>query len=91
MSSAIDILKQDPHYLDQRRKEMQPYIELFTKQLAHFIERMPLKGVLVDTVTGEMKTVYDKEWEEGIDRLKQRQQDYLKITFPEFYKTISHE
>lgn len=85
MSAVIDLLKQGPKYLDNRRREMRAYIDFFAKQLSHIYTIMPFGGFLIDMKTGESERVIDPQWEVVINKLISKQQQYLQESFPEFY------
>ena len=85
MSNALSQINQDPRYLDQKRKEMQPYLDLFSKQLSSLYQRMPHLGITVDMNTGEIEARIDPQGQELIDRLIINQQKTLERTFPELF------
>ena len=85
--SAADILKQDPYYLAERIRVLQPYLDLFAKQLAQIYTIMPAPKRILDLKTGEWGIINDEKWENFIEDIKAQQEAFLQSSFPEFYQT----
>ncbi len=80
------IIKQDPHYLEQRRKEMQPYLDAFSTQMARVYQIMPTPKRTLNLKTGEWGIIQDEKWQAIVDKLFHQQREYLKTSFPEFFE-----
>lgn len=91
MSNVQSILKQDPYYLEQRRKELQPYLDLFSRQLFHIYCYMPCPKRIIDWKTGECEIINDEKWQAVIDKVKEGQMEILESSFPEFYPEKARE
>ncbi len=83
MSKAV--IEYDERRLKQRRRELEPYLELFRKQLFNIYVIMPAPLRKLDLKTGEWEVINDPKWQKLIDRVTARQIEYLKTEFPEFY------
>ena len=76
---------QYPYYIKERRKELETYLDYFSKQLFHIFSIMPAPKRKLHLDTGEWEIINDEKWQALIDKVTAQQHKFLKESFPEFY------
>ena len=74
-------IQADPKYLEEKRRQLQPYLDMFSEQLFRIYSIMPAPKRIYYYKTGEWEIINDPQWQQLIDKTIAEQNEFIENFF----------